>query len=363
MAKSKKRVCVFYSWQSDLPKKTNQNAIREALNRAGERMGVAAPELKIVLDEATRDTSGSPNIALKILEKIEAADVFVADVTTTTPPGAPRPCPNPNVGYELGYAVAQLGWDRVILLFNTVYGAFPSDLPFDFIQNRASPFKLAESDPKSVRVGLAKFLETAIDAIVKKNPKRPAELRGLSREKIQHDHDVENMEWLMSAVHLPTLDQHILDLPHSITDKALWFYENYRGIVINSLFSLYDPALNEPLDKLTSAWNVALSHDNQYHDTPSGRVHIFGSPGDMPLSTDRQKAWDEIDIARREMRQALDQILERLRESYLEVRIHKTNAKAWGDYVAYQRDVERPTKLVAKLRKQKKAKKKKLEQA
>jgi hypothetical protein len=67
---------------------------------------------KPVRDETTRDTSGSPNIALKILEKIQAADVFVADITTVTAPGAKRPCPNPNVGYELGYAVATLGWDN-----------------------------------------------------------------------------------------------------------------------------------------------------------------------------------------------------------------------------------------------------------
>jgi len=359
VAKSSKKVSVFYSWQSDLPKKATLNAIRDALEGAGKRIDAATPGQKIVLDEATRDTSGSPNIAIKILEKIEAADVFVADVTTITPPGAARPCPNPNVGYELGYAVAQLGWDRVILLFNTEYGTFPADLPFDFIQNRASPFKLSVSDPKSARAGLSSFLETAIDAVIKKNPKRLAELRGLSREKIEHDHDVENMEWLMSAIHLPTLDQHILDLPHSINDRALWFYENYRGVVVNSLFSLYDPVLSDPVDKLTSAWNVALSFDNEYHDTPSGQVHIFGSPMDMPLPPDRQKSWDAINAARGEMRQALDQILERLREGYIEVRIHKTNAQAWKDYVAFQKDVEKPSKLVTKLRTRQKAEKKK----
>jgi hypothetical protein len=100
---------IFYSWQSDSSRKTNLNAIREGLAEACKRIENSHSGLKLVPDEATRDTSGSPNIALKIIEKIEAADIFVADVTTITAPGGKRPCPNPNVGFELGYAVASLG--------------------------------------------------------------------------------------------------------------------------------------------------------------------------------------------------------------------------------------------------------------
>lgn len=49
----------------------------------------------------------------------------------------------------------------------------------------------------------------------------------------------------------------------------------------------------------------------------------------MPLTGARQAAWDEVDAARYEMRKALDEILERIRESYIEINLHKTNAKAW----------------------------------
>src|ERR1700731_2223834 len=99
-------VRVFYSWQSDSPAETNLKAIRNSLDKAFKLVGKTHSGLKLTRDEATRDTSGSPNIASKILEKIDAADVFVADITTVTPAGAKRPCPNPNVSYELGYAVA-----------------------------------------------------------------------------------------------------------------------------------------------------------------------------------------------------------------------------------------------------------------
>jgi len=178
------------------------------LGDAGKLIEEIYGELKFIPDEATRDTSGSPNIALEILKKIEHSDVFIADITTITFPGAKRPCPNPNVTYELGYAVGQLGWDRVILLFNQDQGQFPEDLPFDFVQQRASPYSFAEAQQKLEREKLAKFLKNAINAIIEKNPKTPVELRGLSRKKLEHEHDVENIKWLMSTIHIPTLDQH-----------------------------------------------------------------------------------------------------------------------------------------------------------
>jgi hypothetical protein len=337
---NKTKIHIFYSWQSDSPEKTNLKAIRKALKLACKQLESVNPKLKLVPDEATRDTSGSPNIALKILEKIEEATIFIADVTTVTPSDAKRACPNPNVGYELGYAVATLGWDRVILLFNKAIGRFPDDLPFDFIQNRASPFTLVENDPSSKHEQLAKFLEVAIKAVLDKNPKRPAELKGLAREKIEHNRDVENMRWLMERIHVPTLQQHVTEMPYTLANRAIWFYEGFEGVVTNVLFSLYDPVLQAAVDKLYLGWRTALSHDNEYHETPSGTMHIFSSPGDMPLTGGRQKVWDEIAAACGDMADGLRVILDRLRADYLEINIHKTSAKAWKGYADFEREVE-----------------------
>lgn len=336
MKTKKKEFRVFYSWQSDLPKKTNLNAIRNALKSAGSNIEFAHSELKFIADEATRDTSGSPNIALKILEKIENADVFVADITTITLPGAERACPNPNVVYELGYAIGQLGWDRVILLFNQVYGKFPDDLPFDVIQQRASPFSISKDGSKSEHASLTKLLEVAINAVLEKNPKTPVELRGLSREKLEHDHDVENIRWMMSTIHLPTLDQHLYDLPRVIDDRAIWFWEGFKGVVTNSLFSLYDQVLEKFVLALFTAWEITLKFDNRYHDTPGGTRYIFSNPGDAPLSAEQQTDWDAIESARVDMANALQSLLDRLRECYIEVNIHKTNSKAWTDYIKFK---------------------------
>ncbi|CAA7617417.1 hypothetical protein [Magnetospirillum sp. SS-4] len=336
MAETQK-IHAFFSWQSDSPGKTNQNAIRDALNVAAKKISAERADIEVVPDEATREASGSPNIVSKLLEKIQEAEIFIADITTITLPGAERPCPNPNVTYELGYAVAELGWDRIILLFNEALGVFPADLPFDFAQHRVSRYRFAQSDdPKAVRGRLEKLLNAALNAILDKNPKRPAEVRGLSREKLEHDHDVENMNWLMSAIHPPTLDQHILDLPHSISDRALWFWENFKGVFTNSLFNIYDPVLKGAVERLFLGWRTAISHGELYHDTPAG-LHVFTNPGDMPLTGKHQQAWNEINSARTEMRRAFDQILERLREGYIEVNIHKANAKAWDEYVEFKK--------------------------
>ena len=185
--KKNKEFRVFFSWQSDSPPKTNANAIRGALKSAVKSLKSVYTELTIVIDEATRDTSGSPNIATKILKKIDLADMLVCDITTINP-GAERRCPNPNVTYELGFAMALLGEDRIVMLFNEAHGSFPVDLPFDFVQNRASPYTIAEPVLSESRAQLAKLMKVAISAVIDRNPKTPIQLRGLSPEKIGRAH-------------------------------------------------------------------------------------------------------------------------------------------------------------------------------
>ena len=51
MAQNRK-VVVFYSWQSDSPKKTNLNAIRDSLKEAAKAVAVSHPDITVVPDEA-----------------------------------------------------------------------------------------------------------------------------------------------------------------------------------------------------------------------------------------------------------------------------------------------------------------------
>jgi len=76
---------IFYSWQSDLPSKTNRGLIEEALRNAAKAVYKSKVfDVEPVVDRDTRGTPGSPDILTTILKKIEAASVFVADISIVT---------------------------------------------------------------------------------------------------------------------------------------------------------------------------------------------------------------------------------------------------------------------------------------
>jgi hypothetical protein len=136
---------IFYSWQNDLPNEFNRYFIRKALKVANAQVeenlsAGSSVAVSITLDEATSNTPGSPYIPGKIVEKILLSDIFVADVSIINAESdCPRKQPNPNVTFELGFALATLGWDRIVLLFNTSSGNI-KDLPFDFDRHRVSQY-------------------------------------------------------------------------------------------------------------------------------------------------------------------------------------------------------------------------------
>jgi hypothetical protein len=158
---------IFYSWQSDLPGSICRNFIEDALERAARNVG-KAPDVLIepVVDRDTAGVSGSPSIPDTILAKIAAADMFVADVSIITKDGARR-APNPNVLLELGFAVATLGWDRILLVQNIAFGG-PEDLPFDLKGRRVATYNLpdATTQRSEVRRTLVARCETAITSAI-----------------------------------------------------------------------------------------------------------------------------------------------------------------------------------------------------
>ncbi|MGR3311105.1 MAG: hypothetical protein ACUZ77_10045 [Candidatus Brocadiales bacterium] len=118
---------IFYSWQSDIGR--NRNFIDKCLKAA------LTQTTSFEMETATRDSVGSPDIASTILAKIRSSNLFLADVSIINPEDVDsRKCPNPNVMYELGYAVRELGEDNIILIANRET-TDTSKLPFD-IRNR-----------------------------------------------------------------------------------------------------------------------------------------------------------------------------------------------------------------------------------
>ncbi|MCP9935123.1 nucleotide-binding protein [Cyanobium sp. Candia 9D4] len=145
---------IFYSWQSDLQGRTNRNLIEDALKRA--IRAIARDQdagVEPVLDRDTANLAGTPDIAQSILAKIATADIFVADVSIVSEHQQGRPTPNPNVLIELGYAVAELGWENVVLVMNSAYGG-PEQLPFDLRGRRTVVYEMRDDEAPAEARGL-----------------------------------------------------------------------------------------------------------------------------------------------------------------------------------------------------------------
>lgn len=152
---------VFYSWQSDLPNRTNRSFIQQALENVTQAIRADdSIEVEPVVDRDTQGVPGSPDITKTIFQKIELADVVVADVSLINSGQQGRPIPNPNVLLELGYSLRALGDERVVLVFNTAYGKI-EDLPFDLRMRRVTPYCSAESSQE--RSKERKALESKLD--------------------------------------------------------------------------------------------------------------------------------------------------------------------------------------------------------
>lgn len=331
---SEREHTIFFAWQSDSSPVTNRNAIRVALTTAASSIEADRPGLTLKIDEATRDMIGADDVPRSIREKIEAADMFVGDVTTVTPPppsdGKTRPCPNPNVTFEIGYAAAHLGWNRMILLTNLAIAKF-EDLPFDFDRHRVSQYRVkAATDAKGIQK-LTQLLTEAISMILDGNPPRPAELRVTDPAEIRRKRDVEAARWALSQIALPAIEDHIERLPHIIDSRDFFYYYSYHGVIGNALFHMNDPALDAAFRGLDVAWGEALSYGENYTDAP-GERYIFASPGDAPLSEQWQADWDSILAARSDMHRHLHTILAIVREHYVEIDILETNRRAFEQW-------------------------------
>ena len=158
---------VFYSWQSDSNPKHNRNFIENALESAIKTINSTSTDIKVCLDKNTQGKTGAPDIINVILQKIDSAVAFVADITPITVLNK-KGISNPNVMCELGYALSSLSDERVILLCNTAYGDL-RDLPFDLGLKRVISYQLSDStdveDKREIKKEIGKRLAEELKAI------------------------------------------------------------------------------------------------------------------------------------------------------------------------------------------------------
>jgi hypothetical protein len=178
-------VKIFWSWQADTPGKTGRHFVRAALAEAVaalkqpediEEPAAGAAREALHLDHDRQGVAGSPDLAATIFRKIDAAAVFIADVTlvgstdAVTPEAAvAKPLKrliNSNVAIEYGYAQRGLGDEAILMVQNTYYGD-REGLPFD-LKHKAGPiqYSLAPgASRKEIEAERAKLRAVLIEAL------------------------------------------------------------------------------------------------------------------------------------------------------------------------------------------------------
>lgn len=186
---------IFWSWQSDRDPKLHHYFVRDALKEACKLIAVEANYTEAArpeVDHDTKNVTGTPDIARTILDKIESANVFVADMTPVgmTNPSAlqsntplekrsePKYLQNPNVMSELGYAEKALTQSRIVLVANAAHYPGPIALPFDWRhRSGAKVYRLADGATKAEvdaeRRRFAQVLKSCIKPILVQDTPTP----------------------------------------------------------------------------------------------------------------------------------------------------------------------------------------------
>lgn len=178
---------IFYSWHNDLNPNHQRHFIWAALKdakKALEKEWSITGEVEIENREqnditlnlnrgGTEGFPGTKNIADAIREKIDQADIFIADVTVINAAEiGGRATSNPNVLFELGYAVARHGWERVVLVANRAYGN-PEILPFDIRAMGINTYYLPEEknpELKQIQKNFTGVLKNVLKDLISKLP-------------------------------------------------------------------------------------------------------------------------------------------------------------------------------------------------
>jgi len=140
---------VFYSWQSDLNLKNNKNFIEECIKAAIKELNLENESLvDFELDKDTSGEPGNPDIINIILSKIDSSKLFICDLSIINQESLGRKTPNPNVIFELGYAIKSLGWEKIICIVNQEFG-LSDDLPFDMKHRRNLFYNISTKERKN----------------------------------------------------------------------------------------------------------------------------------------------------------------------------------------------------------------------
>ncbi|WP_156442254.1 MULTISPECIES: hypothetical protein [unclassified Sphingomonas] len=187
---------VFWSWQSDQAERETRHLIRESLVQALNMLtGRTTLDERIEIDHDTKGMPGSPDIVSSILEKIDGADVFVADITPIAISKGGKHVANPNVLIELGYAKKALGLSKIVTVWNIAFTkSRPENLPFD-LRGRRGPLTYS-LDKDASRTELAKARALLVQGLAERvgaclrSPSAPTQAKPRWHDSIDEDKSI-----------------------------------------------------------------------------------------------------------------------------------------------------------------------------
>lgn len=308
---------IFFSWQSDTESKYNRSYIKGLLNDFAASISDCFIEIK----ESVGDSAGSPNIVDKVISEIDNCNIFVCDVTPITTYNNKK-LPNPNVLFELGYAVCHLGWERIICIANESYGAI-SDMPFDIRQNRISKYKYNEEGRN----------ELELDEFILKIINEYEEIEKRFNSNQIKDHDIKVFNSFISLIDEKEFVDGLLSMRmnfiHTGYDKELWKriidFTNYpiNRYITESLNETFETFVKEVgIMKRRLGFITFPSHDWQCLDPLVSHTQdeidnnlkddLFGLPNDIfkeDIPEDNDSYWDRIEKNQDEIRNLVNNVL------------------------------------------------------
>lgn len=306
-------VTLLNSWQSDSDH--NRKAIRTALREACTNAESQISDLHIKVDEATSNQVGALHIPNAVLENISKADVFIVDLSTIGVSfNGSRKIQNPNVLIELGYAISQLGWDRIILLFNKEYGDF-NDMPFDIEKRCCIDFKISSEADRNGIGQLRENLSGRIVEIIQTNPEKPT-LKTVVENK-SRTNDVKTIMRILTWMPVQEMDsflKHGRDkVKKSLTDNINRFCDFVESLT----FHVTDERLRRRIYALYDQWQDMIERMKRMY-TLKGTDYVNNSvlKGTKRRSQTTDYFIDDID-------KAYVSLLKLIRSEYPEIDVYE----------------------------------------
>ena len=247
-----------------------------------------------------------------ILDKILKAEIFIADVSTVCKNEEGervRYLPNPNVLFELGYARAILGEERIILFTSTDI----DQLPFDIRPNRTTAINEKRIDDE---------MRNAILAIDRTKPpfaweerERPSAARRLE---------------------LSIVSKYVRHLPNYVLGRMFELLPSlFNPSTINSIQEEFRALLGNPQDRpagrikdnldsfYNSLYDLSTEIDTNYH---------YNYKSGMMQPQPRSEARSRVDSLKNELHSSYCKLIEVLRTDYPELDFIKLAREAAQNY-------------------------------